>query len=131
MTRPRPAWGPPGTPGGPWLIRSSAVHLSSLVPSSFTPFGRSRTIVLTVLLLAALLTTVNLNLAALGFFDVPALDGVIETSSVTTGAGFCASAIAGMASAARLATAIGSFRKLGSSSMGQVAAARTPPRLEH
>src|ERR671925_435193 len=97
----------------PLLIRSSAVHDVSLLPLSFTPFGRSRTICLTVLLLSGLLVTLNVNLAALGFFVVPAFDGVMETSLATTGAGFCANAMAGKAATASTAAPHRSFRQGG------------------
>jgi hypothetical protein len=85
---PVPSFEPLGQARAPLLIRSSAVHLSSLVPSSFTPFGRSRTICLTVVLLSGVFVTLKVNFAAAGFFEVPALDGEIETSLFTTGAGF-------------------------------------------
>ncbi len=72
-----------------------------------------------------------MNFAAFGFFVVPAFDGVIFDSPVTTGAGFWASATVGMASDREHGDADQKLAQVGSPPQGQVTTRDPGSRLDH
>src|SRR5215207_78225 len=66
-----PAFEPAGQAVMPVAIRSSALHFFRPLPENFTPFGRSTSIVSTVVL-GLLRSVLKLSLTFVGFFAVPA-----------------------------------------------------------